>query len=67
MRFILLIILITGSLSGCKTCIECECSKNGVKTMEKDCMYTNDKMGSARSYSEYLKREKGYDECICTY
>jgi hypothetical protein len=69
MRFyiFLLALLLAFALSSCKTCIECECSKNGVKTDEKDCLYTNNKSGAARDFSNYLKREKQYDECICIY
>jgi hypothetical protein len=63
---LLCVVLFLGFVS-CKTCIECECSKNGDKTIEEDCVYTNDKSGAARNFSNYLKDDKGYDECLCTY
>lgn len=55
------------ALSSCKTCINCDCYKNGVKTQEEDCLYTNNKMNSARNFGNSLMREKGYDDCACTY
>jgi hypothetical protein len=63
---LLFLVFFLGFIS-CKTCIECECSKNGEKTIEEDCVYTNDKSGAARDFTNHLKNNKGYDECFCTY
>ena len=67
MKYIVFLTTLLVSFTSCKTCIECECSKNGVKAHEEDCLYTNDKMDAARNFSDNLKREKGYVDCICTY
>lgn len=53
--------------NSCKTCITCDCIKDGVKTVEEECSYTNDKSGTARNYNRNLMERKGYDECLCTY
>ncbi len=67
MKIFIIIITLSFAFSSCKPCIKCDCSKNGVATQEEDCLYTNNKMDAARNFSNYLKREKEYDKCICTY
>lgn len=57
--------MVTIFTSSCKVCSECECVKDGVETIEKECATGFNQDDGLTYWERGLTDNQGYDTCTC--
>lgn len=65
--FIFVLIAIFTIITGCKKCLNCDCTKNGQKFIEEECATGINQENGLEYWQKDMMEEKDYEDCLCSY